>query len=327
MGWANLVDRVTEAAQTGASFGKGFAVGVTDGVISLATGLKDVAVGGYNLATDPAAQERARRAAAAAADYGGQFIKDPATRSKAYEQVQQVVGHARDEFVAARDQAAREGKLSEFYGKIAGRAGFEVGTIVVPVAKLGAVTRVAEAGEAVADVSKVARGGAILADAKAGQVAIECSRVGAPSASRVGNVEAGAVAGRTSLNLRYPVATNPNEAFFWSGRTDGVGGEAVARQIAAKQSGTTLEALIENRDIQMPKWDPTNPNVVQAWKDISADYAKGASGTVRAVIGRSLRSGNVWEASELPALKANPNVTQIITIDPATRVETTIYMR
>jgi hypothetical protein len=24
--------------------------------------------------------------------------------------------------------------------------------------------------------------------------------------------------------LRYPVATNPDEAFFWSGRTNGIGG-------------------------------------------------------------------------------------------------------
>ena len=128
----------------------------------------------------------------------------------------------------------------------------------------------------------------------------------------VGNVEAGAATNSGTLNLRYPVATNPNEAFFWSGRTDGIGGEAVARKIAESQSGTTLEALIENRGIKMPKWDATDPAVVQAWKDISADYARGASGTVRAVIGQSLRPGNVWEAAELGALKANPHC-----IDPA----------
>jgi len=130
-----------------------------------------------------------------------------------------------------------------------------------------------------------------------------------------------------SRKLRFPVETNPNEAFFWSGRTGGVGGEAVARQIAVSQSGTTLEALIENRGIEMPKWDATNPDVVQAWQDISADYANGAAGTVRAVIGESLRPGNIWETSELPALMSNPNVTRIITIDPATKAETVIFMR
>ena len=143
----------------------------------------------------------------------------------------------------------------------------------------------------------------------------------------VGNVDAGTTIGRASLNLRYPVGTNPNEAFFWSGLTEGIGGEGVARQIAGSKSGTTLEALIEKRSIQIPKWDPINPDVVQAWKDISADYAKGSSGTVRGVIGQSLRPGNVWEASELPALRANPNVTQITTIDPVTKVETIIFKR
>ena len=126
---------------------------------------------------------------------------------------------------------------------------------------------------------------------------------------------------------RYPVATKPNEAFFWSGRTNGIGGAEAAGQIAQAKGGTTLEMLIENRNIDMPAWDATDPNVVQAWKDISADYASGASGTVRAVIGENLRPGNVWETSELPALMNNPNVNQIITIDPATGAEKVIFVR
>lgn len=77
----------------------------------------------------------------------------------------------------------------------------------------------------------------------------------------------------------------------------------------------------------MPKWDTNNSDVVKAWKDISADYAKGSSGTVRAVIGKDLRPGNVWEASELPALKNNPNVERIITIDPVTKIETEIFVK
>jgi hypothetical protein len=129
------------------------------------------------------------------------------------------------------------------------------------------------------------------------------------------------------INLTYPVETKPNTAFFWSGRTDGVGGESVARKIATENKGTTLEALIEERHIHMPTWDTGNPEVVQAWKAISADYAKGVSGTVRAVIGRNLRPGNVWETAELPALINNPNVDRIITIDPVTKVETEIFVR
>jgi hypothetical protein len=131
----------------------------------------------------------------------------------------------------------------------------------------------------------------------------------------------------SKLYLTYPVETKPNTAFFWSGKTDGIGGETVARQVATTNKGTTLEALIEDRNIQMPAWNATNPDVVQAWKTISADYATGASGTVRAVIGKNLRPGNVWETAELPALMRNPNVDRIITIDPVTKIATEIFVR
>ena len=77
----------------------------------------------------------------------------------------------------------------------------------------------------------------------------------------------------------------------------------------------------------MPKWSPSDPASVQDWKDISAEYAQNASGTVRAVIGQDLRPENVWETSEFPSLVNNPNVTEIIKIDPATGQETTLFKR
>lgn len=123
------------------------------------------------------------------------------------------------------------------------------------------------------------------------------------------------------------VSTKPGEAFFWSGRTGDVGGADIAQQIAMQQGGTTLEALIAQRGIQMPAWDASNPTVVQAWQNISAEYASGVSGTVRAVIGQNLRPGNVWETAELPALLKNPKVDKIVTIDPVTRLEKTIFVR
>jgi filamentous hemagglutinin len=92
-------------------------------------------------------------------------------------------------------------------------------------------------------------------------------------------------------------------------------------------NGTTLETLIEQNGIQMPAWDASNPAVVQAWQNISAQYAAGASGSVRAVIGSNLRPGNVWETAELPTLMSNPNVTQITTIDPATGASKVIFTR
>ncbi len=125
-----------------------------------------------------------------------------------------------------------------------------------------------------------------------------------------------------------PVATEANSAFFWSGRTNGIGGEKVAAQIADANGGTTLETLIAKRGIQMPPWgDGTNPIVVKAWKDISAQYAAGAKGTVTVVRGANLRPGNVWETAELPALMNNPAVTKIISIDPATGLRSVIFSR
>ncbi|HEX2355526.1 MAG TPA: hypothetical protein VHI50_03560, partial [Micromonosporaceae bacterium] len=146
--------------------------------------------------------------------------------------------------------------------------------------------------------------------------------VGAKGAGKAGSVFRGTAgaAGKT-------FATKPGGAFFWSGRTGGVGGESVARSIAKARGGTTLEMLMEERGIKLPTWDPSNPATVQAWKDASEAYAQGASGQVRAVVGTDLRPGNVWEDVELPALMRNPNVTSIVKIDPATGAETTIFTR
>lgn len=128
------------------------------------------------------------------------------------------------------------------------------------------------------------------------------------------------------------VATQPDEAFFWSGRSkapDGTvfGGSDNARLLAQKSGGTTLETLIDERGIDMPDWDPNDPSSVAAWKQISSEYAQGASGQVRVVLGSELRPGNVWETAEFPALQANPNVTQIVSVDPATGESAILWTR
>ena len=122
-------------------------------------------------------------------------------------------------------------------------------------------------------------------------------------------------------------ASAAGKAFFWSGYTRGIGGVEVAAEIAASRGGTTLEQLMAARGISLPAWDAANPASVAAWQNASKAFAEGASGVVRAVVGESVRSGNVWETIELPALLANPRVTQIIRIDPATGVETVLYTR
>jgi len=121
--------------------------------------------------------------------------------------------------------------------------------------------------------------------------------------------------------------TKPNTAFFWSGRTNGIGGEAIALEIAQKRGGMTLEGLIAQNKIIMPQWDINNPKIVQVWETVSEWYAKQVTGEVRAVIGKELRPGNIWETKELQRLKENMNVTKIIIIDPYTLVETIIFKR
>jgi hypothetical protein len=129
-----------------------------------------------------------------------------------------------------------------------------------------------------------------------------------------------------------PVGTKQSTAFFWSGKTkagDGqwVGGQDVAANIAREYGGTTLEMLIENRGILMPEWNSLNPSAVMAWERISVQYAADASGTVRAVVGSSLRPGNIWQNVELPRLIENHTVGEIIIIDPATYDSSVIFLR
>jgi hypothetical protein len=121
------------------------------------------------------------------------------------------------------------------------------------------------------------------------------------------------------------LVTEPNKAYFWSGRTNGVGSGELAEEIAVSRGGTTLERLIRQRGINMPRWNPNDPASVEAWKWISREYAANASGEVHVVLGEELRPGGVWETVELPELLLNPRITRIVAIDPATLVERIIF--
>ena len=127
--------------------------------------------------------------------------------------------------------------------------------------------------------------------------------------------------------IRGRLKTNPDSAFFWSGRTDGIGGMDVAKKIAKNKGGVTLESTIDDTNIVMPEWDFNTPSSVTAWEEASNVYAEQVSGEIRAVVGSELRPGNIWENIELPRLKANPNVTKVTTIDPKTGVEKIIFER
>ena len=118
--------------------------------------------------------------------------------------------------------------------------------------------------------------------------------------------------------------TKPNEAFFWSGKTDGIGGQEIALEIALSKNGITLEGLINKNKIPMPIWNPFDDNIQALWASISKKYADLVSGEIRAVVGTNLRKDNIWETFELPALMKNPNVKKITIIDPKTKKETII---
>ncbi|BDX37768.1 hypothetical protein CYCD_11230 [Tenuifilaceae bacterium CYCD] len=127
--------------------------------------------------------------------------------------------------------------------------------------------------------------------------------------------------------IKLLLKTDANKAFFWSGRTDGIGGKNKALEIAKSKGGTTLEGLIDDYKINMPEWNEADATAVKIWEDVSAAYANQVSGEVRAVVGNNLRSGNVWENIELRRLKANKSVTKITVIDPKTLEETIIWTR
>jgi hypothetical protein len=121
--------------------------------------------------------------------------------------------------------------------------------------------------------------------------------------------------------------TQHDSAFFWSGRTNGVGGMDVAADIAFQRGGITLEQLIESQGINMPVYDVNIPSSIVAWEQASKVYAAQASGEIRAIIGSSVRDLSVWNTIELPTLINNKDVVKIIVIDPSTLVETVIFER
>lgn len=79
--------------------------------------------------------------------------------------------------------------------------------------------------------------------------------------------------------------------------------------------------------ISLPAWDASNPAVVSAWRNASREFAAGASGNVRVLQADAVRVNSIWAQVEFPALKANPNVTSITSIDPRTGAEVLLWRR
>ena len=133
--------------------------------------------------------------------------------------------------------------------------------------------------------------------------------------------------GRFISRPTHLMKTEPNTAYFWSGRTEGVGGMDTAANFAKTHGGTTLEMLIDRQNIQMPVWDDKNSVVVKEWGEMSRAYARGTCGLVRGVVGQDLRPNNIWESYEKGALMKNPKVRQIDIVDPKYGTSKTIFKR
>lgn len=72
------------------------------------------------------------------------------------------------------------------------------------------------------------------------------------------------------------------------------------------------------------EFDAEDPAGIAAWITASREFAEGASGEARVVLGTT-RPGNLWETVQLPALKKNRRITRVIAINAATREESTIF--
>ncbi|AUX91846.1 PAAR domain-containing protein [Mixta gaviniae] len=208
-----------------------------------------------------------------------------------------------------------------------------VGLAATAVLAGSAVALLGLAGGMAGGYTGVLVGGRLYGDGSDGQ---KWSALGASFAGGITGVKGGTAfkawrnITKSLINIKEiepKLATEPDTAFFWSGRTDGIGGADVAESIAKSRNGVTLESIIKDKHIDIPEWDFDNPQSIKAWEDVSASYAKQVSGEIGAVVGQSLREGNLWENVELPRLIGNENVTKITIIDPATHAEKIIYQR
>ena len=120
------------------------------------------------------------------------------------------------------------------------------------------------------------------------------------------------------------LATDADEAVFWSGIRGGAG---TASQWAASNAGATLESTIARGGIKLPAWDPSNVASVAAWRSASREFAAGARGNVRVLQDDAVRVRSIWAQVEYPALKANLRVTSIAAVNPRTGVTKVLWSR
>jgi len=141
-------------------------------------------------------------------------------------------------------------------------------------------------------------------------------------------------------------ATEQNEAYFWHGRTNGVGGWENAWDIAETNGGKTLEMVMYDNREELEKqgvifseedgivYGGTDMTQEQFWNQCSDAFAAQASGDVHVIAGtddRTLldsskvpesRFRSTYSETEHPAMVEKGKVDSISTVDPCTKQET-----
>lgn len=134
--------------------------GAWGGLADTADGLWSLAKGGAKLLTDTTAREQAwqttKQISAAVKDYSKAAFDDPA---KPFRDSRDGILATYESFSRAKDKAAAEGKSNEFWGKLAGRGAFEVGSFLVPAgiaAKAGKTAKAVRSAEAIEEAASTA---------------------------------------------------------------------------------------------------------------------------------------------------------------------------
>jgi RHS repeat-associated protein len=164
-----MAELIEEATQFGTGFGKG----IRDFGKETVQGVADLGQAGYSLATDPAYREQAfetaKEISKQVGEGIGQAVDDPAG---ALAGIKNRASGAWDAYQTERAQAAAEGRLAEFDGQMAGRGLAEIGSVFMPVSKLG---KLGKAGDVLAGAGKLEK---VAAAASAEKRAAQAIQVG-----------------------------------------------------------------------------------------------------------------------------------------------------
>jgi hypothetical protein len=145
-------------------------------------------------------------------------------------------------------------------------------------------------------------------------------------------------------NYRHCFSTKENEAYFWHGRTNGIGGQLNAQRIAKEHNGKTLEMKVYEHLRELEKfgvdydedfgiiYTGDDPDF---WDKCSKAFAEQASGDIHVIEGTDKRkfsdgrtvseeefTGSVYRTVEYPALANKEKVNSITSIDAYSGKET-----